>query len=202
MDPGTLSALMMMLGMMGSSAISSATQPRPNGFRGVGISPEDILKMGLGKTNDLYGALSTAANKGVNLRSSYAQTPPSYAGGGMPMPFGVTGTDPALRDPSLLSLPGLGIPGYLGGSTSSTGGVPNAGGPNGDGRPNPNGAPTTGTAVPRPPGQVPGTSTPAPPPNPSNTEPGPRVGRNSVGVGIGDDPAQALAAFRMMGFKV
>ena len=53
------------------------------------------------------GAATQRAGAPVSLPSSYVQSLPVYAGGGMPMPIGATGQDPALADPSLLSLQGL-----------------------------------------------------------------------------------------------
>lgn len=85
---------------------------------GVNLDPRKLLATGLTQQGELGEALTNRANKPVRLRSAYAQSPPTFAGGGLPMPIGLTGRDPALDDPSLLELEGLGI------DSSIFGGVP------------------------------------------------------------------------------
>lgn len=88
--------------------VATAMQPRPNHFYGA-ADPNVIAGNGLGATSDTYDAFRKNLAQGVNLRSSFAQAPPTFSGGGMPMPIGVTGRDPALADPSLTKLPGVQI---------------------------------------------------------------------------------------------
>jgi hypothetical protein len=73
----------------------------------------------------------------ISLPSSYVQQPPVFTGGGMPMPIGVVGQDPALANPSLLNLQGMdqfkdifkGLSTY---STPGTGTPPSGGTPGSD----------------------------------------------------------------------
>lgn len=95
------------------------------------------------KMTDYGQALTDYAKRPVQLRSAYAQAPPHYSGGGMPMPLGLTGRDPALDDKSLLSLPGLQFP-----ANFFSGGPSN---PGGSGNPPPGGG-LPPDAVPLPPG--------------------------------------------------
>ena len=87
------------------------------------------MRRNLDLTNRMGSALSDRLAQPVNLRSAYVQQPGAYSGGGLPFPIGVTAQDPALSDPSLLSLPGLsqfaGLFDGLG-SASDPGGFPDA----------------------------------------------------------------------------
>lgn len=74
---------------------------------GRSLDPRDLLAGGLSTLSDVGTAARNYAAQPVQLRSAYAQQPPSFTGGGLPMPIGVTGRDPALRDPSLLQLQGI-----------------------------------------------------------------------------------------------
>ena len=77
------------------------------GFAG-DVDPQDLLGETVGGMRDLRGDLTTRANRGVQLRSpTVAQTPGSIRGGSLPFEIGLSGTDPAGFDPSLLSRPGL-----------------------------------------------------------------------------------------------
>lgn len=77
----------------------------PNPFTGQ-VAPQKTLEQ---SQTLLKGALGDAVKKSeqpTKLRSSYVQSPPSFSGFGLPMTIGVTGSDPALQDPSLLEQPG------------------------------------------------------------------------------------------------
>jgi hypothetical protein len=52
---------------------------------------------------DLGDILTQYAQEPIDLSSSYVQPLPTFTGGGLPMPIGVTGRDPALSNPSLLT---------------------------------------------------------------------------------------------------
>lgn len=97
--------------MLGGSFLGGLGQQGPQerqSYRGVGgADPTEMLPRAFGAISGLGDALTKQASQGVKLRSSYVQSPPTFAGGGMPMPIGLSGRDPALSDPSLLSKAGL-----------------------------------------------------------------------------------------------
>lgn len=68
---------------------------------GVSVDPRDLLARGVDRAETWQGMAETRANRPVQLRSSYVQQPPTFTGGGLPMPIGVSGYDPALANPSL-----------------------------------------------------------------------------------------------------
>lgn len=109
------------IGMIGSSLISALGMPQGQdlqSFEGEGaLDPRQALTDASGNITDLLDTLRGRANQPVQLRSAYVQQPPVFSGGGLPVPIGLTGTDPALADASLLSLPGLQLPDTLGSST-------------------------------------------------------------------------------------
>ena len=92
-------------------------------FAGEGSAdPRTLMRNNVDMTTRLGDALTTRLAQPVNLRSAVAQTPGSYSGGGLPFPIGVTAEDPALADPSLLSLPGIsGLEGLFNGSLTAQG---------------------------------------------------------------------------------
>lgn len=101
----TTSDYIKLLAGLGGGALQGALAPRPHSFSGSGAM--DPVKLGnstVDKLNGAYGQAQKAIGNGVHLRSSYVQSPPSFDGPDMPMPMGVTAHDPALDDPSLLSL--------------------------------------------------------------------------------------------------
>ena len=69
---------------------------------GRSLDPRDLLAQGMGQAETALGEAQARAKTPVQLRSSYVQQPPQFSGGGLPMPIGLTGADPALKDPSLL----------------------------------------------------------------------------------------------------
>ena len=71
------------------------------------IHPAMILEQFKNMITRLGQGMSERAGAGVSLPSSYVQQPGAYTGGGLPMPIGLTASDPALRNPGLLSLPGV-----------------------------------------------------------------------------------------------
>lgn len=107
MDPATMQMIGMLGAGIGGPAIAALSVPEGQeleSFSSVpGLNPAEFFT----KTNSLMGALGSTladrASQPVTLRSAYAQQPPVYAGGGLPMPIGVSASDPALADPSLLT---------------------------------------------------------------------------------------------------
>lgn len=73
---------------------------------GRSLDPRDLMAQGLQQTERAGMAAGERAKTPVRLRSSYVQQPPQFVGGGLPMPIGLTGQDPGLTDPSLLSAEG------------------------------------------------------------------------------------------------
>lgn len=71
------------------------------------LSPAERLSEAINASREGSKVAKSFANQPVKLRSSYVQAPPVFTGGGLPMPVGVLGRDPALDDPSLLELPGF-----------------------------------------------------------------------------------------------
>lgn len=97
------------IGLIGSSLISSLGAPDGQGLQSFSdaadsnLDPNAMYGEMRSQLNDMISPLKQRANTPVTLRSSYAQNLPVFTGGGLPMPIGIYGTDPALRDPSLLS---------------------------------------------------------------------------------------------------
>lgn len=58
------------------------------------IAAPNMLKNALGKSEDVFGSVMERAGQGVDLSGAFAQAPPTFSGGGLPMPIGVTGRDP------------------------------------------------------------------------------------------------------------
>jgi hypothetical protein len=87
-------------------------------FEGQGaIDPATMMKNILGKTEMAYSDARDRASSPINLPSSYVQQPPTFTGGGLPMPIGVSGRDPALDNPALKGMDALGV---IGGATTNT----------------------------------------------------------------------------------
>lgn len=74
---------------------------------GLSIDPRDMLGQGVANQGAAFQMLLDQLAKGVSVPGAFAQSPPTFTGGGMPMPIGLTGKDPALADPSMLSRPGV-----------------------------------------------------------------------------------------------
>jgi hypothetical protein len=71
------------------------------------LAPDKMLGRFNDNLNEVYPKARRRLGGDINLPSAFAQQPPTFMGGGLPMPIGVTGVDPALSNPDLLSLPGL-----------------------------------------------------------------------------------------------
>lgn len=135
---------------------------------GVNLDPRKLMATGIKQHSGLSSAVTELARKPIKLRSAYAQSPPTFAGGGMPMPIGLTGRDPALDDKSLLELEGLNIPEDW--QRESFGGVSGNPGPQ-------NGSPLDG--APKPPHR------------------GPTKGQDLMS-GMGDPASEAMAAIDLL----
>jgi hypothetical protein len=139
------------------------------------IDPVNVMRQLSGILGGYGDALTDKLARGPSLPSSYVQDVPTFTGGGLPMPIGVTGRDPALSDRSLLSRPGPDLsglfalppsidrprPGPAGGTPPESGSTtPGPGDPGNRG-----GTPGPGRGVPRVPTPTPGSpsgTTPAP----------------------------------------
>ena len=101
-----------MIGAVGGPTLSALFTPEGqelSSFEGRGaLDPVTMLT----NVNTILGrvgkGVTERAATPISLPSSYVQTPPVFSGGGLPMPIGVSGQDPALANPSLLNLQGMG----------------------------------------------------------------------------------------------
>lgn len=108
-DPATTALI---AGQLGGPVLSSLFAPEGqelSSFEGRGaLDPVSMLS----NVNSLIGRIgkgvSERASTPFSLPSAYVQTPANFTGGGLPMPIGVSGEDPALANPSLLNLNGMG----------------------------------------------------------------------------------------------
>lgn len=104
-----------LLGMLGAgiggpmlSAMFAPEGQELQSFQDVpGLKPTDFLGQTRDLMGELGGLLSDRASQPVSLPSAYVQQPGAYTGGGLPMPIGVVGQDPALENPDLLTRPGM-----------------------------------------------------------------------------------------------
>lgn len=98
--------------LLGGPVLSSLFAPEGqelSSFEGQGaIDPRAMLSNANTLINRIGRGITDRAATPVSLPSAYAQQPGSYTGGGLPMPIGLVASDPALANPSLLSLQGLG----------------------------------------------------------------------------------------------
>lgn len=58
------------------------------------LAAPNLAKKGLGNLDNVFGMAMERAGQGVDLSGAFAQAPPTFSGGGLPMPIGVTGRDP------------------------------------------------------------------------------------------------------------
>ena len=123
MDPLTLSLILSAIVGGGQSASSfNAPQGTKFGtFAGTNTDPRHLLSQAITGNQDLLRLVSERALQPPNIRNQFVQTPPSFSGGGLPMPIGLTG-----RDTSFLGSmrpPNRGFP-TLGGNMDSKSGAP------------------------------------------------------------------------------
>jgi hypothetical protein len=97
----------MMIGQLGGPALAGLFSPDPQEANSFPGAPEMMSQL-----QSLLGgagsALTSRAMTPVSLPSAVAQQPTAFTGGGLPFPVGLSATDPALGNPSLLNLPGMG----------------------------------------------------------------------------------------------
>jgi len=105
------------MGGMGAvgSALGSGAQGQLKGY-GVGSAPPTrmsldptLLGQVLAPIEQVMGIAAGRARQPVTLPGAFAQPNPMYSGGGLPMPIGTTGVDPALQQPHLMGLQGVNI---------------------------------------------------------------------------------------------
>lgn len=103
-----IASLLAQLGVAGIGAWAAPDGQELQSFEGEGaLDPRNMYGEARSGINDMLEQVKARANRPVRTRSAYVQQPPVFTGGGLPMPIGVSGMDPALADKSLLSLPGL-----------------------------------------------------------------------------------------------
>lgn len=105
---GTMAPYLAMMGIQaGGSLLSAMFAPEDqkiNSFAGQpGLDPRDAMTDSKKMITDLGRMFSAYADMPVSLPSSTVQGLPTITGGGLPMPIGVTGKDPARANPGLLT---------------------------------------------------------------------------------------------------
>jgi hypothetical protein len=116
MDPTTA----LILSQLGSAFLGGMFTPEGQELQSFGtgngdMSAPNLLREAMRNSRDVFGMASDFAREPVSLPGSYVQDLPSFAGGGMPLPIGVTGRDPfaprgrnaGSDGSSSLSLPGI-----------------------------------------------------------------------------------------------
>lgn len=63
------------------------------------LDPRDLLGQGITGVSRAGDMAMDWLGEDVTLPGAYAQAPPTFTGGGLPMPIGVTGRDPAVANP-------------------------------------------------------------------------------------------------------
>lgn len=98
-----------------------------NSFSGTAADPVRMLSNANTFANNFGRILADRAAQPITLRGATVQQPGAYTGGGMPMPIGLVATDPAIKDPSLLTLAGNPLFAHLfDGMTGGYVGLPNS----------------------------------------------------------------------------
>ena len=118
MDPATIATIMAgiagvggaLTGSKGGTKETAVGYGDPTRGRYMGIDPLTTLGKALGNVENLGGVLTERANQPITLPGAFAQQPHTMWGGGIPMPIGLSGFDPALLNPQLLGLPGVRFP--------------------------------------------------------------------------------------------
>jgi hypothetical protein len=116
----------LILGGLGAagSALSGGAEGRIGSFGRGSLAPtrRDLDPTMLGRSvapiESLLAALAGRVSQPYTAPAAVVQPPPMFQGGGLPMPIGTTGVDPALQRPGLLGTPGLnfGNEGYFSGA--------------------------------------------------------------------------------------
>lgn len=91
MDPVTQAAIVTALGTVGARIFAPQGQ-KLSSFEGSGaLDPHATLTEAKSMIEAVFGQMMNRANSPVDLSDAYVQSPPSFSGGGLPMPIGVTG---------------------------------------------------------------------------------------------------------------
>lgn len=99
-DPGTW----LTLGQIGSSFLGGKMEPQPQQMQSFGgPAVNDAMGTANNKLSDFDNFYQQYLQEPVSLPSAYVQQPGGYSGPNLPMSFGLSGSDPALSDPSLLT---------------------------------------------------------------------------------------------------
>ena len=110
-EAATLQAILGAGGALGGPVLSNLMAPEGqtlSSFEGRGrVDPVSLLSQANWLNNAVGRAVTNRAASPISLPSSYVQQPGAYSGGGLPMPIGLVASDPALANPSLLTLPGI-----------------------------------------------------------------------------------------------
>lgn len=207
-DPATMA---MFFGSMGGNMLNSVFAPEgqeiqsfaDDDFSG-NIHPAIMLENLQTMLHELYGDLGSAASQTVGLPGTEIQDVPVFSGGGLPMPIGVLGRDPAWEHPDLLFRQGLGAPPFIERPPGNPGPGPHIPTPPPNRLPPP-GTPPPGTPPPPPQvpplpgGEFPKPGTPQPPGPPPMPNPGPNVPMPVPQDGGNGDPTErALAAVELL----
>jgi len=103
-------------GMIGSAAMSGlggalgqSAEGKLYGYTGDAWPPW-LLNRARANVEQMGAIAAERAGMPVSLPSAFVQQPPMFRGGGLPMPIGVTGRDPALMRPLLMGRPGIRFP--------------------------------------------------------------------------------------------
>lgn len=193
----------------GLGAIMNQGQKRQSfDFPGSQVKPQALLTEGTGRVRGMEDMMMNLLGQGVSLPDANVQQPGAYAGGGLPFPIGLTGSDKSktagaadfnLRNPFASRVDETGYPPRHPDDPTGPGpNSPDTSGPYND-------FPHTG-GLPDP------TVDPAPAPDDSNLNlpelPGSREGvfsgyglRKPVGhdLAAADDPSRVRAAFKLLG---
>ena len=103
-------------GMIGSAvmsglggALGQSAEGKLYGYTGDAWPPW-LLNRARANVEQMGAIAAERAGMPVSLPSAFVQQPPMFRGGGLPMPIGVTGRDPALMRPLLMGRPGIRFP--------------------------------------------------------------------------------------------
>jgi hypothetical protein len=109
-DPVTTGLLLG--GSLGGPILSALFAPEGQeiqSFEGKGtLDPVAMMTTVQRLMENLGAGIAERAASPISLPSSYVQTPTAFTGGGLPFPIGVSAEDPALANPSLMGLQGMG----------------------------------------------------------------------------------------------
>lgn len=202
---GAMAPYLAMAGIQAGGAILSAMFANEDteiqGFDG-DLHPTKAMLNTRSMIDNLSRMATGYANAPVSLPSSTVQGLPTFTGGGLPTPIGVTGKDPARANPKLLTLPG--ISDIAGKGDSPRPEVPPPPDNDGDGKPDwPKDFPPDYWQPPQQPQTLAGSSTAGTSPI-SGVARRPRTDLMMPGAmpgatpGVGDDSQQALAAVDLL----